>query len=68
MFLTLSRKTLVAPEVGTGFKTGSEGEGTHPDVPGLKSEGRGLYSVSLSSGATSVFLDKVKNIKVIHIK
>jgi hypothetical protein len=53
---------------GGGHTVANAAEGLNDTLPGLKSEKRGVYSVSLTKPAAKVFLDQVTSVKVIMIK
>jgi len=48
------------------FPTANPHEGTHKDMPGVKSEARGVYSIGLSPTAMGVFITNAKSIKVVE--
>ncbi len=53
---------------GGGHQEANSAEGLNDELPGLKSEKRGVYSVSLTTPAARVFLDQVTSVKVVMIK
>jgi hypothetical protein len=49
-------KTALVAKFGNTYQTSSKGEDLHGELPGLKSESRGLYSVGLSAAGAEKFL------------
>jgi hypothetical protein len=60
-------KKVLVDKFGDSYATSSRNEGTHADLPGLKSESRGVYSVGLSANGTVAFLKQVSKVTVIEI-
>jgi hypothetical protein len=48
------------------YPVATAGEGQNADVPGLKPENRGLYSVGLSAAAMAVFINNAASVKVLE--
>jgi hypothetical protein len=48
------------------YQTSTASEGTNNNIPGLKSEQRGYYSVGLSNNAKAHFLNQVTSVKVVQ--
>jgi hypothetical protein len=47
-------------------QTTNQAEGTHANLPGIKSENRGLYSVGLSTPAMAKFIANASSVKVLQ--
>jgi hypothetical protein len=61
------KEALVA-KFGDEYQVSSRDQGLHDEIPGLKSESRGLYSVGLSAAAAEKFLGQCTSVKVIDIR
>lgn len=64
---SIFKEALVA-KFGGGYAQSSRDQGLHDDMPGLKSESRGLYSVGLSAAGAEKFLNQCSSVKVIEIR